>query len=228
VEKQKQSEDILEYNPSKKKSILPVLQKYAFRYGLPATLAIIFAIDISNIRTDLFSAALDLLKQQKSASDMYVKNQREEWKEKYTFKPVTSTGYKDTYTANILYTTGFYETMESEGFQNDWLLAVNNFLVQKLELSEDLAISFISAEGTMIKEMWQVRNEINPQFLEAGITKLKDLEKTHMGWLPAKIGSDVKLKEFTEFRKNYFNDYYAKHPVVVPVRNLATQEEPNL
>jgi hypothetical protein len=228
VEKQKQSEDILDYNPLKKKSILPVLQKYAFRYGLPATLAIIFAVDISNIRTDLFSAAANLMKQQKSASDLYVKNQREEWKEKYTFNPVTTVGYKDSYTDNILYTTGFYETMENEGFQNDWLLAVNNFLVQKLELSEDLAISFISAEGSMIKEMWQIRKEINPKFLNAGVTKLKDLEKQHMGWLPEKITEANKLKQFKEFRKNYFNDYYKKNPVNLPVRSLATQDEPNL
>lgn len=223
-ETQKKVEQILDYNPLKKKAVWPVMRKYALHYGAPAALVITLLTDIGSFRSNLVDYGYNLLKSTESASDKFVSNQREEWKEKYTFNPTTTVGYKDTYTNNILYTTDFYTVMESEAFQNEWLLAVNDFLVTNLELSEDIAISFISSEGTMVKEMWQVRSEINPKFLDQGIRKLKDLEAAHLSWLPIKISDPEKLKQFMDYKKEYYDKYYAEN--VVKGRNLATQEEP--
>ncbi|MCM2350043.1 MAG: hypothetical protein NDI69_08470 [Bacteriovoracaceae bacterium] len=104
---------------------------------------------------------------------------------------------------NVLYTTDFQKMMDNEEFQNDWILKVHDFMVKELELSEDLAISFISSEGTLLKDLAAARKELNPQFLDTGMKKLTDLEKTHLGWLNEKIPDPAKLEKFTKFRKDY-------------------------
>lgn len=201
-------EQVLDFNPAKKKHFAPVVKKYAIRFALPVAIAVVFMADIGSIRTGLISYSKDLIKQKESASDKFVQNKKEEWKEKYTYNPEMTVGYKDTFADNILYTKDFIAVMENEAFQNEWILKVNDFLVKDLELSEDVAISYISSEGALLKELAQARNEIVPQFKDQGIKKLQDIEKNQLGWLSEKITDSAKAQKFLEFRRNYFNDYY--------------------
>jgi hypothetical protein len=201
-------EQILDYNPLKQKQVLPVLKKYAIRFGIPAAIALTLLADIGSSRTGLINLSAKLMKQSNSASDLFVKQQQKEWKEKYTFTTKTTLGYKDSITDNILYTTDYQKIMESETFQNLWILAVNDFMVKELELSEDVAINYISSEGFLVKELWAIRKDIHPQFKEQSIKKMRDLETDNLGWLADKIPESTNMTKFIEFRSNYFNDYY--------------------
>jgi len=204
----KDMDQVLDYNPENRKKVLPVLQKYALRFGIPAAVATILLADVGNLRTGIVDATKELIKSQQSASEIYVNQQKTEWKEKHTFTPETSLGYKISYVDNILYTTDFEKVMENEEFQNDWILKVHDFMVKELELSEDLAINFISSEGTLLKELSLARKDLHPQFLDVGMKKLTDLEKTHLGWLNEKIPEPEKFEKFTNFRKEYFDKFY--------------------
>lgn len=204
----KQVEQILDFNPMNRKKVGPVLKKYALRVGVPAAIAIIVLADVGNVRTFAVNKTKELIKQQQSASEMYVNQQKTEWKEKHTFNPTLTAGYKPTYTENVIYTTDFEKVMENEEFQNDWILKVHDFLVKELELSEDLAINFISSEGTLIKELAAARKDLHPQFLDNGLKKMNDLEKTHLGWLTEKVTDPMKLQKFADFRKSYFDNFY--------------------
>ncbi|MBA2405807.1 MAG: hypothetical protein H0V66_13610, partial [Bdellovibrionales bacterium] len=115
----KEVNQILDFNPTKHKQIAPVLRKYAWQVGIPAAMVIILLADIGSARTLLVDGAKQLMKQRHSASEMYVNQQKTEWKEKHTFNPTTTVGYKATYTENILFTTDFEKVMDNEEFQND-------------------------------------------------------------------------------------------------------------
>jgi hypothetical protein len=82
----------------------------------------------------------------------------------------------------IINLSGFEKVVESDEFQNDWILNVHNFITRELELSEDVAISLISSDGTLMKEDATLRKELHPKFLEQGVKKLRDLEAKHMGF----------------------------------------------
>ena len=199
---------ILDYNPDKHKKVFQVLKKYTLRVGVPAAVAITLLADIGDVRSNLIGGAKYLLKQQNSASEIYVNQQKTEWKEKHTFSPATTPDYKETYVQNIIYTTDFEKNMEDENFQNEWMLKVHDYLVKDLELSEDVAISFISSESSLIKELAVARKDLHPQFLDQGLAKLSDLEKFHLGWLSEKISNADKLQRFSTFRKEQYDQFY--------------------
>lgn len=220
----KEVEQILDFNPMKRKKAMAVMQKYAIRAGIPAALALIMTFDLGSVRSHLVSYSKDLIKQKESAADKFVKDQKIAWTEKNTYTPTTTPGYKATFADNILYTTDFEKIMESEPYQNDWILKVHDFIVKELELSEEVAISYISSEGTLLKEMSQARKELNPQYLDVGLKKLKDLEETHLGWLKQKITDPMKEEKFLAFRKDYFDARYNESKS--PLRNVATEKKP--
>lgn len=227
VEFQRKAEKILEFNPKTKKEIMPVLKKWGVRFGIPAAVAILLLGDIGSLRTTIVNVSKDLIKQKNSASDIFVQNQKEEWKQKYTFNPETTVGFKDTFVDNVLYTTDFVTLVENEAYQNDWILKLHDFMVKELELSEDVAISYISSEGTLLKELVDTKKDINVQFKDQGIKKLQELEKTHMGWLTDKLSDPVKLQKFTTFRKNYFDNYYQEKFLKRNIASEAPVEEPS-
>ena len=220
----KEMDQILDYNPMKRKKILPVIQKFSVRVGIPAAIAIVVMADVGSFRTFVVNKTKDLIKQQQSASEIYVNQQKTEWKEKHTFNPAMSVGYKATYTDNVIYTVDFEKVMENEEFQNDWILKVHDFMVKDLELSEDLAINFISAEGTLVKELGIARKDLHPQHLNVGLKKMTDLETTHLGWLKEKITDPLKLEKFATFRRDYYDKFYSEK--FLQNRGVAGEKKP--
>ncbi len=217
------AEQILDFNPQLKKKAAQVVGKYFLRFGIPAAVATIMIGDIGSLRTGMQNQFTRLLKQSESASDLFVKNQQEEWKQKYTYSPETTVGYKDSYTDNVIYTTDFPVVMENEAFQNDWILSLHDFMVNSLELSEEIAINYISSEGAMLKDMYLARKDLNPQFLDQGLKKMRDLEKNSMGWVNEKINDPEKYQKFVDFRKSFYDKFYTeKH---LPARGLATEKK---
>lgn len=203
-------EKILDFNPLKQKAVLPVLQKYALRVGLPVAVALVLTLDVASVRTGMVNLAKTALQQKESAAEKFVQQQKEEWKEKNTFNPDTTPEYKATYVDNVLYTTDFVTVVEQEAYQNDWILKLHDYITRELELSEDVAIGYISSEGALLKELSLARGDIHPSFKEQGIKKMQDLETTHLGWLGQKVTDPAKLQKLTDFRKNFYEDYYQK------------------
>jgi hypothetical protein len=220
----KEVEQILDFNPMKRKKVLPVIKRFSIRVGIPAAVAIVLLADIGSIRSKIVDGTKELIKQRHSATEIYVTQQKNDWKEKHTFNPTTTVGYKATYTDNILYTTDFEKVMDNEEFQNDWILKIHDFIVRELELSEDMAINYISAEGTLLKELASIKKDIHPQFLEVGMKKLTDAEKVHLGWLSEKIADNAKMEKFANFRKEYFDSFYKNK--FLQSRGVATEVKP--
>src|SRR5690606_15805664 len=135
---------VLDFDPSKRKKIFPVLKKYTLKVALPVACAIAIVFDMGGVRTFTMQEAEKLLKEQEVASKNYAIKQVEDWQEKNSYRPETTVGFKESFMQNILYTTDFKKVVEDEKFQNDWILKVNDFMVGKLELSEDIVISYIS------------------------------------------------------------------------------------
>lgn len=219
----KEVEQILDLDPMKRKKVLPVIQKFSVRFGIPAAIAAIILADVGGMRSFVVDSTKDLIKRQQSASEIYVNQQKTEWKEKHTYNPELSVGYKASYTDNVIYTKDFEKVMENEEFQNDWILQVHDFMVKELELSEDVAIGFISSEGGLVKELATLKKDLHPQHLDAGIKKMRDLETAQLGWLNEKIPEQPKMEKFVTFRKDYFDKFYSEK--FFAARGVANEEK---
>jgi hypothetical protein len=221
LEKQKEVEQILDMNPENKKKILPVMRKFTLRFAVPAAVATVVMADVGNFRTAVVNEVAGILRQQESASQLYADKQKTEWREKNTFHPVTTTGYKDNYTDNIIYTTDFENVYAQEEFQNEWILKVHDYIVKDLELSEDVAISFISSESTLINELAELRKDLHPKIIDQGVKKMRDHEAAQLTWLSEKIPDESKRDKFSSFRREYFDKYYTEN--YLPGRSMAGQ-----
>ena len=206
----KEVDQVLDFNPEKRKKVIPVIQKYSLRVGLPLTVVITILADIGSVRTSVVNITKEFLKQQSSASELYVNQQKNEWKEKNSYLPELTTGYKRTFTDNVIYTKDFSLVMDNEEFQNEWILKIHDFIVKDLELSEDIAINYISSEATLIKELAVTRKDLHPKFLDVGLKKMTDLEELHLGWMKEKIPDSGKIEKLYQFRKDYFDKFYAE------------------
>ncbi|MFA6237514.1 MAG: hypothetical protein WC635_09330 [Bacteriovorax sp.] len=215
---------VLDFNPLNRKKIMPVLKKYSINFGVPAVLAIVILADIGSLRTAMIGQVKVLMKTHNSASEMYVNKQQTEWKERHTYNPLLTPGYKATFTDNIVYTTDFEKIMENEEFQNDWILKVHDFLLKDLELSEDIAINYISSEGALIKDLSAAKKELHPKFLDQGLKKMMTLEETHLGWLKQKLVKPGSMEKFLAFRRNNFDEFYYKQNVAN--RAVAAEKKP--
>ena len=219
----KEVEQILDLDPMKRKKVLPVIQKFSVRFGIPAAIAAIILADVGGMRSFVVDSTKDLIKRQQSASEIYVNQQKTEWKEKHTYTPEQTIGYKANYVDNVIFNKDFEKVMENEEFQNEWILQVHDFMVKELELSEDVAIGFISSEGGLIKELSTLKNELHPNHLEVGMKKMRDLETAQLGWLNEKIPEQPKMERFVTFRKDYFDKFYSEK--FVAARGVATEEK---
>ncbi len=217
----KEVDQILDFNPDLRKRIFPVLKRYALRVGAPAVVATMLLADLGGLRTGAVEGTKSLLRQRQSAAELYVGNQKAEWKEKHTFTPATTADYKESYTDNVIYTTDFEKVLENEEFQNDWILKVHEFMTRELELSEDVAISFISAEESLVKELGTLRKELHPQFLDQGVKKMRDLESKHMSFLSQTVPDVSKLARFKNFRRSTYETFYAEK--FAPGRSMASE-----
>lgn len=221
LERQKEVEQILDMNPEHKKKILPVMRKFTLRFAVPAAVATVVMADVGSFRTTMVREVAGILRQQESASELYAEKQKNEWREKNTFNPVTTTGYKDTYTDNVIYTTDFEKVYGQEEFQNEWILRLHDFIVKDLELSEDIAINFISSEGTLVNDLVNLRKDLHPKILDQGIQKMREHEATQLIWIVEKIPDESKREKFSSFRREYFDKYYTEN--YLPGRSMAGQ-----
>jgi hypothetical protein len=198
---------VLNFDPEKKKQLLPVLNKYSLQFGLPAVLALTVLLDIGSVRTKLAAYSSASIEEQKAATKEQDLKKQDEWKEKNTFSPPTTIGYKETLLDNVLYTTDYQRVMDDEGFQNEWILKVHDFITKDLELSEDIAINYISAESSVIKDLMSFKKDIHPNHAEKGIERMKEVEELGMKWMDDKF-TKQRLARFKEFRKETFDKFH--------------------
>ncbi|MFN8370381.1 MAG: hypothetical protein U0T83_07125 [Bacteriovoracaceae bacterium] len=200
---------ILDFNPNSYKEIAPVLRKYSIR-AIPIVITFALMIDLFSNNSVIIKQFHQLKAERKIASDQFAKQQKEDWKMQNTYNPATTVNYKDTYTDNLLYTTNFMKIMDDQEFQNNWILKLHDFITKDLELSEDLAIHYISLESSILKDLGDARLEINPQNLKVGIDKMRLIETNYLKDFIADLSSKNKLEKFNEFKKRFFEDFAQK------------------
>ena len=119
-----------------------------------------------------------------------------------------SASFKENYVENVIHTTDFLKTYESEEFQNEWLLQVYEFLSSELELPEELAINFVSAEGSLIKELSGMREKIQLRFLDNELAKMNAREAEVMKALEDQFHTPENWKAFMVFRDQFFKKHF--------------------
>ena len=84
---------------------------------------------------------------------------------------------------------------------------MNSFIVNELELSDDLIVQFITIETKLVQNLLELRTRINPEFEEDGIMKLEEAEREAEEQLIELFHSKTLYLKFKEFRKKFYHDF---------------------
>lgn len=120
------------------------------------------------------------------------------------FSPKKTTEFKDTYTDRVLYTDKYAELSLEKEYREDWILELQTFFVDELELSENALVPFISQEANMIRELVEQSKKINGRFIEQGINKMRDIENDFLVKLKENLNSEDDYKKIMKFQEKFF------------------------
>jgi pSer/pThr/pTyr-binding forkhead associated (FHA) protein len=121
------------------------------------------------------------------------------------FNPKQTDEFKDTYTDRVLYTKNYAELSLQKDYREDWILELQNFFVDDLNLSENALVPFISQEANMIRELIAQSKKINGKFVDQGIARMRTIEDDFLVKLKSNLKSDKDYKKIIEFQKRFFN-----------------------
>lgn len=121
------------------------------------------------------------------------------------FNPKKSSEFRDNYTDRVLYTEHYADLSLEKEYREDWILELQSFFTDQLELSENSLVPFISQEANMIRELVEQSKKINGKFIEQGINKMREIENDFLVKLKSNLSSDSDYKKVTAFQKKFFN-----------------------
>jgi hypothetical protein len=157
-------------------------------------LAIAIAIFLWNFNSDQTSM---------SAQNSYVADEIKKRK-KVPYSPEQSHNFKANYTDNVLYTTDYLDYERHKDIRNRWIVALNRYGLDKLDINNEAIVKLLAKEATMLKQLERIKSEIDGKEPGPEIARMRELEEKYRQQLIGIIGSEDKLKAFLTFKANYF------------------------
>jgi len=178
-----------------------------WKVALGAICASVLVFNVLGSRTWVFDTFNSVVADHVESAKEVQNEELRKIKEIRTFNPALTSDYKDSYTRNVLYTSGYISRYESEAFQNSWILAFHAYITNELELSEEFAVNFVSSEGTLVKELAQLRGKIDPKFLDITLKEMNKKEEVFVNWARTQVSDEAKWAQVKGFTQKYFEEF---------------------
>ncbi|MCB0414973.1 MAG: FHA domain-containing protein [Bdellovibrionales bacterium] len=152
-----------------------------------------------------FKAVYGAITTNQSASDIFLSEHIKAINSRPKFSPVQDDKFKDNYTDNIIYTSGYREKMTDEdGYKKRWINELNAFFVDDLELEHNLIVDFITIENNLVQSLIYKRDQIKLDRSEKQISEMRNLENEKVDELKKMLKSPMNYKKFVEFRSLFW------------------------
>lgn len=130
--------------------------------------------------------------------------------ERRKFNPPQVSGAKDTYVDSVIYTSGFVTKYQDPDYQQKLYKAASAYLLKTWRVDEDKSIQVLSIASALVKELYEKKQAIHPDFVKDGIAKMRALEKSSSERMKAILGSEVRLESFRRFENKFFDEEMSK------------------
>ena len=138
------------------------------------------------------------------ASEERVAKFEEEREKLKTFHPEKQNAYLENYTDRVLYTANYVENELSKDYRENWFLDLDTFFVEELILSDETIVTFISKETNLIKDLTNLRDNINAQFVDEGVERMRELEGNFLADVKELLKNEEKFEKFQGFKKETY------------------------
>jgi len=213
--------NLMQFNPKSIDKMKKFYTKVGLAVGLPIVLLLLGAI-FPNLYSSMRMGLVSFLAPEQSMSDLYAKKMADERESRPKFNPPLTASFKGTYSDNILYTKGFLETKLDGDYQDKFTIALNQFILDELQLNEETVISFISLEIKVIQDLMESRESIFFEKQVEGIAKLKKIEGDWMPEVITLLKTEQNYIRLFDFQKNFYTQYKLHHP---PVERTPASDE---
>jgi len=208
---------LMNFDPSKKDRVKKYWKRTAMTLAIGAVALYLSPYFFGFVKEQ----AVVIVENNDAQSKQIIKDIEEKRKVERTFVPVKKDEYFDSYTQRVVYTTDYVENELKGSYREDWFLNLDTFFVEDLILSDEAIVTFISKETNLIKKLTSIRDDINPKFVDEGITRMQALEDDFISQVKEILKTKAKYKKFVKFKK----DYYLKNYPLGSSRELAGEDE---
>lgn len=177
-------------------------------YGVSATASVVLLFYLVPVLFPAFSDRVrSIASVEKTGQDLFVEEIQRRRDSRPKFSPEQTPDFKNSYVENVLYTTSFVERKLSKEYQADWIMHLNKLFLNEFKMNENVIVNFISRENTLLKDLIQIRQTLQPATAEEGIRRMREVEDVAMEDLKQILGGRIKLKKFNEFARGYYSNY---------------------
>lgn len=168
-----------------------------------AMACLLFLILVPSIPISIYRAVKNLASQ-RPASNEFVERVRQARANRPKFLPEQDSVYKNTYSDNLIYLRGYAEFKTDENFKKIWILALNKFLQEKLDMNDRVIVSYISIEGPLITELLQLKSQIKPETQAQDLARMRDYEDSTLPRIVNILNGEKNYSQVREFERDFF------------------------
>lgn len=158
----------------------------------------------------LKNSFLNYFRESSAASDIFVKRILEARANRPVFDPPQLRSYQNSYTDNMLYAEGYEILKTTPEIEKQWVLELNEFFKNEIEVGDRVVAEFVPLEGRMINDLKQLRSTIRSENSDEGIQKMRELEEQKAQVLIEMIGGPAKYFQFREFERLFYEKFSQK------------------
>lgn len=201
-------QDIIKTSVNTKEKERLFWRKLAFSGGGIVVLSIILLIfpSIYTYPRDLLHSAFT--EKSTEMADKFARDQIQVAKKRFDYSPPTTNDHKASYTDNVLYTTDFLIKRSSQAFQDKWILELNDYFINSLDVKDTTIIKFVSLEMNFLKDLSKLKSMIDPASPESKIEEMRAREIQFKEKLALMFADPEKVAKYYDFSANFWNKFY--------------------
>ena len=208
MESQTQLKSLLAAQPENTQAARKYWKTRGVQIGVAASVVILCLL-VPAIPRSVVQAVKDLAAEKPHSAE-FVERVRQARASRPKFLPEQNATYRDTFADNILYLQGYEEFKSDENFKKDWILALNKFLQEKLELSDKVIVNYMSVEGPLVNELSVFKSQIKLESQEQDLARMKDFEELTRPRLVQVLGGERQFAKVREFEQQFFSEFSRK------------------
>ena len=151
------------------------------------------------------------------SEDNLAKHMIEQRRIQSIFQPEQTREWRANYTDNVLYNKYYAKVKLSPDYQRAWSLKLNDLeVIKALKVSEDKMVRYQAAQNALVKNLIDLRVQIDALYKDEGIARLSRLEATERERMAQIFDGVDKVTQLESSEKVFFQTYVNAHANLYP------------
>lgn len=117
-----------------------------------------------------------------------------------------SDDFKSTYQDNVLFTRRYVGNELDQKYQDKWIVALNRFIVHKLDLNDKVLVKIVPMEASLIRRLDKIAGKMTPATEKEYRAEMTKLERDTVADMKDMLGGDRNWQEFRKFKKLFYEE----------------------